>query len=62
MTLAAISMMTALIINRKSPRVTMVMGRVKITKIGFTMKLRRLNTTATIIAVTMESTPTPGRM
>ena len=51
----------ALITNKKSPKVKMVIGRVRITRIGFTKKLSKLNTTATIIAVNMDETPTPGR-
>jgi len=47
-------------INKNNPRVTMVTGKVKITRMGFTIKLRRLNTIATIIAVVYVSTPTPG--
>ena len=44
-------MIAALIINRKSPNVTMVTGNVSMTRIGFTKKLRRLSTTATMMAV-----------
>ncbi len=58
--LAAKRMIMALMTKRKSPRVNMVMGKVKMTKMGFTKKLSKLSTTATIIAVNMESTPTPG--
>ena len=50
----------ALITNKKSPKVKMVMGRVRMTRIGFTKKLSKLSTTATMIAVNMEETPTPG--
>ena len=53
-------MMIALITNKKSPKVKMVMGRVRMTRIGFTKKLSKLSTTATMIAVNMEETPTPG--
>tara|TARA_R110002020_G_scaffold23587_3_gene78465 strand:+ start:37138 stop:37419 length:282 start_codon:yes stop_codon:yes gene_type:complete len=49
--LSAKRMIMAFTINRKSPKVTMVMGRVRMTKIGFTIKLRRLSTMATKIAV-----------
>lgn len=40
----------------------MVTGRVRIIKIGFTKKFKRLNTIATIIAVVYESTPIPGNI
>ena len=50
----------ALITRRKSPRVTMVMGNVRMTNMGFTKKFRRLSTMATIMAVIIESTPNPG--
>lgn len=43
--------MQALIINKKSPKVTMVMGRVKMTNSGFTKKFKTLITKATIMAV-----------
>lgn len=42
----------AFITSKKSPSVTIVTGKVRITKIGFTIKFRRLKTIATIIAVT----------
>lgn len=58
---AAKSIMIALITKRNSPNVRMVIGKVKITNMGFTKKLRILSTTATIIAVNIESTPTPGK-
>ncbi len=57
---AAIRMMIALMTNKKSPKLSMVIGKVKMTKMGLTKKLSKLNTTATIMAVTMVSTPTPG--
>ena len=50
-TLSANKIISALMINRKSPKVTMVMGRVKMTKMGLTKKLSRLSTMATSIAV-----------
>jgi hypothetical protein len=40
---------TALITKRKSPKVIMVTGNVKITNIGFTNKFNNPKTTATII-------------
>ena len=58
--LAANNIIIALMTKRKSPNVRMVMGKVKMTKMGFTKKLSKLSTTATIMAVNMESTPTPG--
>ena len=38
----------------------MVTGKVRMTRIGFTIKLSKLRTMATIMAVVYESTPTPG--
>ena len=49
--LSAKRIIMALIIKRKRPRVRMVIGRVKMTNIGFTIKFRRLRTMATIMAV-----------
>lgn len=49
--LSAKRMMMALIINKKRPRVKMVMGKVNMTNIGFTIKFKRLRTIATIMAV-----------
>lgn len=43
-------MINALIISRKSPNVTIVIGKVKSTKIGFTINLNRAITIATMIA------------
>lgn len=57
---AAIRMINALMIKRKSPSVSMVMGKVNTISMGLTKKLSTLNTNATIMAVVMESTPTPG--
>jgi len=48
---SARSMIMALMISRNNPKVKIVTGNVKITRIGFTIKLSRLNTMATIIAV-----------
>ena len=53
-------MIMALINSRNNPSVIMVIGRVSMIRIGLTRKLRRLNTTATMIAVMYESTETPG--
>jgi hypothetical protein len=41
----------AFITSKKRPSVTIVTGKVRITKIGLTIKFRRLKTMATIIAV-----------
>lgn len=49
--LSANKIIKALITNKNNPNVTMVIGKVKITKIGFTSKFNTDNTTATIIAV-----------
>ena len=49
--LSANKMIIALIIKRKRPKVKMVTGKVSMTRIGFTMKFKRLSTIATIIAV-----------
>lgn len=46
----AINMIIALIIRRKSPKVSMVIGRVKITNIGFTINRSNAITTATMMA------------
>ena len=43
--------MQAFIINKNRPSVTIVTGKVSITKSGFIKKFKRLNTIATIIAV-----------
>ena len=53
----------ALIINKNKPRVTIVIGKVKITKMGFTNKFNKAKTTTTIIAVTNVSPDkvTPGK-
>jgi len=49
--LSANKISIALIINKKRPKVIMVTGSVRITKMGLTKKFRRLNTRATIRAV-----------
>lgn len=54
--------MIAFIIKRKSPKVTMVIGRVKITNIGFTIRRNKAITIATIIAEPYPSTATPERI
>lgn len=60
--LSASNIIRALIISKNKPKVNMVMGKVRITNIGLTIKFNRLNTMATMIAVVYESTPTPGRI
>ena len=50
-----------LIINRKRPNVKIVTGKVKITKIGFTIKFNNAKTIATIIDVEKLLTVTPGK-
>ena len=52
--------MIALITKRNNPRVIIVIGIVRITKIGFTRKRNNAITTATMIAETYPSTATPG--
>ena len=54
-------MIHALMTNKNNPNVTMVIGIVKITRIGFTIKLSSPNTMATIRAATNPVTSTPGR-
>jgi len=49
--LSAKSIIIALIMRRKSPKVSTVTGSVRITSIGFTKKLSKLSTIATIMAV-----------
>jgi len=48
--------MPALITSKNKPKVTMVIGKVSIIKIGFKMALRNAKTAATIIAVVKVST------
>jgi len=55
-------MIMAFIKSRKRPKVTMVTGKVSITRIGLTITLRIPSTTATIIADTYPSTATPGNI
>jgi len=49
--LSANNMINAFIIIRNSPSVTIVIGKVKMTNMGFITRFNRDNTTATIIAV-----------
>ncbi len=55
-------MMNAFIKRRKIPKVTIVMGKVRITKIGFTISLRRAITMATTTAEPYPATFTPGKI
>ena len=48
---SAIKMIIPLITSKKRPKVRTVTGSVRIVRIGFTIKFRRLSTMATIIAV-----------
>ena len=50
--LLANKIIKALMTNKNNPKVTMVIGKVKITKIGFTIRFKIDSTTATKIAVT----------
>ena len=56
MNLSANKMMQALITSKNNPKVTIVMGKVRIINTGFTSKFNTDNTTATIIAVKKLST------
>ena len=53
-------MIIALIINKNRPKVSMVIGKVNKTRIGFTIKFKILRTRATKIDFVIESTQTPG--
>lgn len=44
-------MIDALMTNRNRPKVIIVMGKVRMTKIGFTIKFNKLRASATNIAV-----------
>lgn len=59
--LSAKRIINAFIISKNNPNVTMVTGRVRMTKMGLTKKFKRLRTMATIMAVPYESTDTWGR-
>ena len=58
---SANKMITALITRRNNPKVTIVTGNVNSTRIGFTIKFKIANTSATIIAVPYPATLTPGK-
>lgn len=55
-------MSTAFMTNKKSPKVSIVMGNVRITSIGLTINLNSDNTIATQSEVTKPSTETPGNI
>ena len=59
--LSAKRMIAALITNKNKPKVTIVIGSVNMTKIGFKMAFKMANTTATIIADRKLATSTPGK-
>lgn len=59
--LSQIIIITALITNRKSPKVTIVTGIVNKTNIGFKNVFNRAKTTATINAVEKLATAIPGK-
>jgi hypothetical protein len=48
-------MISTFITNKKIPRVTSVMGSVRITRIGFTMAFKNASTSAKINAVVKDS-------
>lgn len=50
-----------LIINKKRPNVKIVTGKVKIIRMGFTIKFNNAKTIATTIEVEKLSTVTPGK-
>ena len=57
--LSQINTMTALMTNKKSPNVTIVTGKVKKTKIGFTNTFSKPSTTAMITDVVKDATVMP---
>lgn len=59
--LSANKIILALITSKKSPKVTMVIGKVNIMKTGLTMAFKRPRTAATRIAVVKLATLTPGK-
>lgn len=58
---SAITIIKAFINNKKIPRVRIVMGNVRRTRIGLTIKLSTDNASATHTAVKNPSTAIPGR-
>ena len=61
MNLSAKRIMQALITSKNKPKVTMVIGNVRMIKMGFKMAFRNAKTAATIMAVVKFATPTPGK-
>ena len=61
MNLSANKIIHALMTSKNSPKVTMVMGKVRMIKMGFTMAFKKAKTAATIIAVVKLITSTPGK-
>jgi|GEM_PF-5379415 hypothetical protein len=55
-------MITALMTNKNNPRVMIVAGKVRNTKIGFTKIFNKANTAATISEVVNVFTETPERI
>jgi len=58
----AIKTMRPLITSRKSPRVRIVAGKVRIIRMGLTIELSSARTTATTKAIKGDEITTPGRM
>jgi hypothetical protein len=58
----AINTMIPFITIRKSPKVKIVTGKVRMIRIGLTIVLRRARTTATTNAVYTDETTIPGRI
>ena len=59
--LSASKMIHALITSKNNPNVTIVMGMVRITKMGFKMAFNNAKTTATMMAAVKPLTATPGK-
>lgn len=60
--LSVIKIIMVLMTSKNKPKVSSVIGKVKKTSIGFTMAFRKARTAATITAIIMFSTYTPGRI
>lgn len=58
--LSQIKIIRALITNKNNPKVTIVTGNVKKTKIGFTKTLSKPKTTAIMTAVVSDATEMPA--
>lgn len=54
-------MIKAFMTSKNNPKVTIVIGKVRITRIGFNMAFKSARTIATIIAPVKPATSTPGR-